>query len=90
MLLDMSQELFEVPEVAPQIGGVYVHYKNPDKEYKVTGISLNSDSHEWYVEYVPLYDGASATKFNRSFSLWFDRPLVEGKEVERYTLVRME
>ncbi len=85
----MSQEIFEVPEVAPQIGGVYVHYKNSDKEYKVTGVSLNADSQEWYVEYVPLYEDAVAPKFNRSFSKWFDRPVIDGKEVERYVLVRM-
>ena len=67
-----------------------VHYKNPQKEYKVTGISLNSDSDEWHVEYVPLYEGAVAPKFNRSMSSWFDRPVIDGKEVERYSLVRME
>ena len=61
--------LFTVPEDAPYIGGVYAHYKNTDKEYLVTGISLNSDSDEWHVEYVPLYEGAVAQKFNRSLAL---------------------
>lgn len=86
----MSQENFEIPDVAPQIGGVYRHYKNENKEYKVTGVSLNSDSDEWYVEYIPLYEGAVAPKFNRSFSKWFDRALVDGKEVERYVFVRVD
>lgn len=85
----MSQENYEVPEIAPHIGGIYTHYKNPEKEYKVTGVSLNSDSQEWYVEYVPLYEGAVASKFNRSFSQWFDRPIIDGKEVERYVFLRM-
>jgi hypothetical protein len=85
----MPQEAFAIPETTPQIGGIYVHYRNKEHEYKVTGVSLNSDSHEWYVEYIPLYEGAVAPKFNRSFSVWFDRPIVDGKEVERYTFVRM-
>lgn len=84
----MQQEIFEVPEVAPKIWGIYVHYKNADKEYKVTGISLNTDSHEWCVEYVPLYEGAVAPKFNRAFSSWYDKPVIDGKEVERYTFIR--
>lgn len=81
------QDFFEVPEIAPQIGGVYAHYKDRTKQYRVTGISLNSDSNEWYVEYVPLYDGAVASKFNRSFSSWFDRPVIDGKDIDRYELV---
>lgn len=85
----MSQENFEVPEVAPTIGGVYVHYKDTTKEYKVTGLSLNSDSDEWHVEYIPLYEDAVAPKFNRSLSSWLDRVVVDGKEIERYMFVRM-
>jgi hypothetical protein len=85
----MIQASFEVPQHAPQIGGIYVHYKNLHKEYKVTGISLNSDSSEWYVEYVPLYEGAVASKFNRSLSSWLDQPILDGKEVTRYAFVRM-
>lgn len=86
----MSQENFVVPEVTPQIRGIYVHYKNSDKEYKVTGISLNTDSHLWHVEYVPLYEGAVANKFNRCLTEWFDKAVVGGKEVDRYRFVRID
>ncbi len=86
----MLQEFFEAPKDSPKIGGIYVHYKNREKEYKVTGISCNTDSHEWYVEYIPLYEGAVAAKFNRSFSQWSNRPVVDGKEVERYVFIRMD
>jgi hypothetical protein len=65
----MTQDTSSIPESAPQIGAIYVHYKSPEKEYKITGISLNSDSDEWHVEYVPLYEHAVAPKFNRSLSL---------------------
>lgn len=85
----MLQESFEIPEYAPHIGSIYVHYKNLDKEYQVTGISFNSDSDEWHVEYVPLYEGAVAVKFNRSIATWMNKAIVDGKEIERYQLVRM-
>lgn len=85
----MQQEIFKIPDYAPKIGNVYAHYKNLDKEYQVTGISLNSDSDEWHVEYVPLYEGAVATKFNRSLATWMNKAIVDGNEVERYLFVRM-
>lgn len=84
----MQQEIFEIPDYAPQIGAIYSHYKNLDKEYKIAGISLNSDSDEWHVEYIPLYEGAVAQKFNRSLATWMNKAIVDGKEVERYQLVR--
>ena len=83
-------ELFTVPEDAPYIGGIYAHYKNMDKEYLVTGVSLNSDSDEWHVEYVPLYEGAVAPKFNRSLAGWISQARVDEKEVTRYAFVRMQ
>lgn len=86
----MQQEIFTIPDNAPQIGAIHSHYKNPEKEYKVTGISLNSDSDEWHVEYIPLYEGAVAAKFNRSISTWLNKANVDGKEVDRYPFVRME
>jgi hypothetical protein len=64
----MKQEIFDIPESAPHIGAIHYHYKNPEKEYQVTGLSLNSDSDEWHVEYLPLYEGAAAQKFNRSLA----------------------
>lgn len=85
----MQQELFTIPDNAPQVGAIYVHYKNLDKEYQVTGISLNSDSDEWHVEYMPLYEGAVAAKFNRSIATWTNKASVDGKEVERYQLKRL-
>lgn len=84
-----QKEIFTIPDEAPQIGAIYAHYKNFDKEYQVTGISLNSDSDEWHVEYSPLYEGAVAKKFNRSIATWMDKAVVGGKEVERYQLKRL-
>jgi hypothetical protein len=44
---------------------------------------------EWHVEYVPLYEGAVAPKFNRSLAGWLNKATVDGKEVERYPLKRL-
>jgi hypothetical protein len=86
----MSAEFFTVPDNAPIVGAIYAHYKNLDKEYRVTGISLNSDSDEWHVEYVPLYENPAAEKFNRSLIGWLLPTTVEGKEVTRYPFVRTQ
>lgn len=85
----MQQEPFTILDDAPHIGDIYAHYKNLDKEYKVTGISLNSDSDEWHIEYIPLYEGVVAAKFNRSIATWMNKASVDRKEVERYQFVRM-
>lgn len=87
--MSAQQEIFTIPDDAPQVGAIYVHYKSPDKEYQVIGISLNSDSDEWHIEYVPLYEGAVAQKFNRSLATWLNKATVDGKEVERYQLKRL-
>ncbi len=86
----MSQEDFSIPENAPHVGAVHSHYKDANKEYRVTGLSLNSDSDEWHVEYVPLYEGAVAPKFNRSLTTWLNTVIIDGQAVERYPFVRME
>ncbi len=85
----MQQEIFTIPVDAPQIGAIHTHHKNPEHEYRVTGISLNSDSDEWHIEYVPLYDGAVAPKFNRSLAGWMNKVVIDDHEVERYPFVRM-
>ncbi len=86
----MPENTFEIPNNAPSIGGIYTHYKNQEHEYLVTGLSLNSDSDEWHVEYVPLYENASAAKFNRALISWLAKAERDGKEVERYPFVRMQ
>lgn len=72
----------------PIVNGVYAHYKNGD-EYLVRGISLNTDTKKWCVEYSPLYEGAVAEKLNREFSLWFAPAKKDGVKVERYKFLRM-
>jgi hypothetical protein len=86
----MPHEIFEIPNDAPHVGAIHVHYKNLSKEYKVTGLSLNSDIDEWCVEYIPLYEGAVAPKFNRPLISWQMKATVDGREVERYPFVRMD
>lgn len=81
----MHQDKFETPNV-PRLG-IYAHYKTGD-EYQVTGLSLNSDTNLWHVEYVPLYPNPAALKFNREISLWLAPAEKDGQQVERYKFVR--
>ncbi len=85
----MRQELFSIPDAAPKVGAIYTHFKNPEKLYQVIGISLNSDSDEYHVEYIPLYEGAVALKFNRSITSWNKKATLDGKEVTRYQFIRI-
>jgi hypothetical protein len=85
----MSSDFVPVPVNAPIVGAIHIHYKNPSKEYRVTGLSLNSDTDEWHVEYVPLYEGAVAPKFNRSLVTWNQTVVVGEVEHIRYPFVRL-
>jgi hypothetical protein len=83
----MNQDRFEIPENAPK-PGIYAHYKSGD-EYEVTGMSLNSDTNLWHVEYKPLYTNPAADKFNRELSLWLEPAEKDGQSIERYKFVRL-
>jgi hypothetical protein len=85
----MSSDFVSVPESAPTIGAIHTHYKNPSKEYRVTGLSLNSDTDEWHVEYIPLYEGSVAPKFNRVLSSWNEKVITSDGEYIRYPFVRL-
>jgi hypothetical protein len=37
--------------------GIYVHYKSEDMKYEVIGTGMNTETHEEYVIYRPLYKG---------------------------------
>ena len=40
-------------------------------------------------EFVPLFEGAVAPKFNRALAGWLHKATVDGQEIERYPLKRL-
>jgi len=68
-----------------KVGGIYAHYKGPDRRYEVLGVAKHPETQENMVVYKPLYDDA-----NSDYLLWV-RPAAMWNElvngVPRFNLV---
>lgn len=69
-----------------KIGGIYHHYKNPDKHYKVIGIAFHTETEEDVIVYEPLYENEHKL-FVRPLNLFIGEVEVDGKKQSRYHLV---
>src|SRR4051812_31204877 len=70
-----------------KIGGMYQHYKNPDKKYKVIGVAKHSETEEDLVIYEPLYENAWAPLVARPVSMFLEEVEVNGIKQPRFKLV---
>jgi hypothetical protein len=68
-----------------KVGGMYIHYKNPDHQYKVLQIGLLETSNEPCVIYQALY-GAKMI-WVRPLRSWLEEVEFEGKRVKRFERV---
>jgi hypothetical protein len=71
------------------IGGIYTHFKNPDKKYKVIGIALHTETEEEMVVYEPLYENPVAPFFTRPLKMFIEEvewPKGSQNMVPRFTL----
>ena len=73
----------KTPENAP-VPGRYKHYKGP--EYQVLGMARHSETEEWLVVYQALY--AERGIWVRPLTLWQEPAIVEGEDVERFSLTK--
>jgi hypothetical protein len=69
-----------------EVGGLYAHYKNPDKPYEVTGLVILEATDEVAVLYTPQYEDISVT-FARALSSWLEDVEWEGKVVPRFVRI---
>ena len=68
-----------------EVGGLYAHYKNPDKPY-VSDLVILEATDEVAVLYTPQYENTPVT-FARALSNWLETVEWEGKTVPRFTKV---
>lgn len=78
-----------VPELIanpPSKGEIYKHYKGDS--YQVVGLAIHSVDDIWMVIYKPLYECPDAEFFVRPLAEWKTIVSWEGKESERFTLMK--
>jgi hypothetical protein len=67
--------------------GIYVHYKSDEKRYEVLGVAMNTETHEKYVVYRPLYEsneGINPDFWVRPYEMFGGTVEVDGKIVPRF------
>jgi len=69
-------------EVLVQVGGVYCHYKDPHKRYRVLGIGLLEATQEPCVIYQAEY--GDQLVWVRALSVWLERVQTEQGMVPRF------
>lgn len=72
------------PEVA--VGGIYKHYKG--NKYLVLGLGKHSETLEWMVVYVTLYENKEGPMWCRPAGMWNEVVEYRGKKMKRFTLVK--
>ncbi len=65
--------------------GVYQHYKG--KNYVVMELAKHSESLEWMVIYMCLYDNSESKIWVRPLKMFLEKVLVDGKEIPRFKYI---
>lgn len=60
--------------------GIYHHFKDPEKRYRVLGTAFHTETEETMVVYEPLYPDAHAPLFVRPLSMFLEE--VDKSEIE--------
>ncbi len=67
-------------------GGIYQHYKGP--LYKVLEVVRNSETYELMVLYEALYENELGKLWVRPLNMFSETVNIDGKEVERFKLLK--
>jgi len=62
--------------------GLYIHYKDPNKRYRVLGVAVDSETLEELVLYQALY--ANEIIWARPLKMFFEEVEVGGRKVPRF------
>lgn len=76
----------KMEENSPIKGEIYKHYKGDS--YQIVGLAIHSNDDIWMVVYKPLYECADAELFVRPLNEWRNKIIWEGKESERFMLIK--
>ncbi len=74
--------------MAPKaVKGLYYHYKNNKRFYRLIDVGRNTETEEWMIIYKPLYKSAFANLVIRPYKMFFDKVKdpTTGKSVSRFT-----
>lgn len=66
-----------------RVGGKYVHYKTPDKYYRVLNVAVQEATDNICVIYQSLY--GSGVIFVRDLDIWLELVDLDGKKVNRFS-----
>lgn len=82
---EIEKEINKVKKLI-KVGGVYAHYKNPRNHYKVIALATQESTDKLCVLYQAKY--GKKLLFVRDVDSWLDNPLLDGKKVKRFKLVK--
>jgi len=69
-----------------KVGGIYCHYKNPERYYKIIGFAVQEATEKICVIYQAQY--SKKFTFVRDLDSWLENPVISGKKVARFTLIQ--
>jgi hypothetical protein len=84
MSLDLANKLIDAQKRV-QVGAAYVHYRNPQKIYKVLNLALLEANEEVGVVYQAQYDAKLV--WVRPLSSWLSTVEYNGAQVPRFNKV---
>jgi hypothetical protein len=80
----------QMPTRTPKPGEIYIHFKNPDKKYRVIGIAKHTETEEDMVVYQPLYENPWAPLVVRPLKMFIEEVDRDGYKGPRFRLARAE
>lgn len=66
------------------VGGIYIHYKYPDKRYRILGFGIQEENEKVCVIYCDT--SAPDVHFVRDLDSWVQEVKSGGKKINRFTL----
>lgn len=82
---ELAKKLIDAAKLV-KIGGIYKHYKYPERNYKVTNLAIQEASEKVCVIYQDVSD-KSAPSFVRDLDSWLEKVEWHGSIVDRFKIV---
>lgn len=80
--IDNLKKTIDQAEQAVKIGGLYAHYRKPERLYKVLAIAINENTEEPCVVYQALY--GDKLIWVRALSAWREQVEHQGNTILRF------
>ena len=80
----LKEELEEAKRQV-EVGGIYSHYKDPSRTYRVVDLAINTEYDTVWIIYQSLYE--EKVTFLRSVEEWCEDVTKNGRKMKRFTLI---